>query len=147
MAIVERTGSGAIDRIVEFLGNDADNLLSSTCKGIPKDQIMLPGPDHVSQAWGLSDRKPQVLVNLQRLYGSGRLANTGYLSILPVDPGVEHSGAASFAPNPAYFDPENIVRLAIESQCNAVASTMGVLGLVARKYAHRIPFIAKINHN
>ncbi|HSS47998.1 MAG TPA: class I fructose-bisphosphate aldolase [Thermoanaerobaculia bacterium] len=147
MAIVERTGSGAIDRIVEFLGNDADNLLSFTCKGIPKDQLMLPGPDHVSQAWGLSDRKAPVLVNLQRLYGSGRLANTGYLSILPVDQGVEHSAAASFAPNPIYFDPENIVRLAVEAQCNAVASTVGVLGSLARKYAHKIPFIAKINHN
>ncbi|MBW8878878.1 MAG: class I fructose-bisphosphate aldolase [Acidobacteria bacterium] len=147
MAIVERTGSSTIDRIVEYLGNDADNLLSFTCKGIPKEQLMLPGPDHVEQAWSLSDRKAPVLVNLQRLYGTGRLANTGYLSILPVDQGVEHSAAASFAPNPAYFDPENIVRLAIEAQCNAVASTVGVLGSLARKYAHKIPFIAKINHN
>ena len=147
MAIMERTGSSTLDRIVELLGDEADSLLSFTCKGIPKDQLMLPGPDHIDQAWGPSDRKPQVLVNLQRLYGNGRLANTGYLSILPVDQGVEHSGAASFAPNPAYFDPENIVRLAIEAGCNAVASTMGVLGLVARKYAHKIPFIAKINHN
>jgi class I fructose-bisphosphate aldolase len=147
MAIVERTGSSTIDRIVGFLGDEADSLLSFTCKGIPKEQIVVPGPDHVDKVWSQSDRKPQVLVNLQRLYGSGRLANTGYLSILPVDQGVEHSGAASFAPNPAYFDPENIVRLAIEAGCNGVASTMGVLGLLARKYAHRIPFIAKINHN
>jgi fructose-bisphosphate aldolase, class I len=147
MAIMEQTGTSTIDRIVEILGSEADNLLSFTCKGIPKDQLMVPGPDHVEQAWGLSDRKPPVLVNLQRLYGSGRLANTGYLSILPVDQGVEHSAAASFAPNPAYFDPENIVKLAIEAQCNAVASTVGVLGALSRKYAHKIPFIAKINHN
>ncbi len=147
MAIMERTASGTLDRIAELLGDEAESLLSFTCKGIPKDQLMLPGPDHVGQAWATSDRKPGVMVNLQRLYGTGRLANTGYLSILPVDQGVEHSAAASFAPNPAYFDPENIVRLAIEAGCNAVASTMGVLGSIARKYAHRIPFIAKINHN
>ena len=146
MAIMERTSSG-IDKIVEILGKDADDLLSFTCKGIPKEQITLPGPDHVERVWSLSDRKPPVLVNLQRLYGTGRLANTGYLSILPVDQGVEHSAAASFAPNPAYFDPENIVRLAIEAGCNAVASTVGVLGILSRKYAHKIPFIAKINHN
>ncbi len=145
MAIMERTGT--LDRIAELLGDEAESLLSFTCKGIPKDQLMLPGPDHVDRAWSTSDRKPGVLVNLQRLYGTGRLANTGYLSILPVDQGVEHSAAASFAPNPAYFDPENIVRLAIEAGCNAVASTMGVLGAVARKYSHKIPFIAKINHN
>jgi len=146
MAIMERTGS-TLDRIAGLLGDEADSLLSFTCKGIPKEQLMLPGADHVEQAWSFSDRKPGVLVNLQRLYGTGRLANTGYLSILPVDQGVEHSAAASFAPNPAYFDPENIVRLALEAGCNAVASTMGVLGSVARKYAHKIPFIAKINHN
>ena len=146
MAIMERTGS-ALDRIVELLGDEADNLLSYTCKGITKDQLMLPGPDHVDRAWANSDRKPGVLVNLQRLYGSGRLAHTGYLSILPVDQGVEHSGAASFAPNPIYFEPENIVRLAVEAGCNAVASTVGVLGSVARKWAHKIPFIVKINHN
>ncbi|HSF43784.1 MAG TPA: class I fructose-bisphosphate aldolase, partial [Thermoanaerobaculia bacterium] len=144
---MERTGSSTIDRIVELLGDEADNLLSFTSKGIPKEQLTLPGPDHVERIFSVSDRKPGVLVNLQRLYGSGRLANTGYLSILPVDQGVEHTAAASFAPNPAYLDPENIVRLAIEAQCNAVASTVGVLGLVARKYAHKIPFIAKINHN
>jgi fructose-bisphosphate aldolase, class I len=147
MAIIERVGSTTIDRIVGFLGDEADSLLSYTCKGIPKEQLMLPGPDHVDRAWGLSDRKPAVLVNLQRLYGSGRLANTGYLSILPVDQGVEHSAAASFAPNPIYLEPDNIVRLAIEGGCNAVASTVGVLGAVARKFAHKIPFIAKINHN
>lgn len=147
MAIMERTGTSTIDRIVELLGDEADNLLSFTSKGIPKEQLTLPGPDHVERIFSSSDRKPGVLVNLQRLYGSGRLANTGYLSILPVDQGVEHTAAASFAPNPAYLDPENIVRLAIEAQCNAVASTVGVLGLVARKYAHKIPFIAKINHN
>ncbi|HEX9943845.1 MAG TPA: class I fructose-bisphosphate aldolase, partial [Thermoanaerobaculia bacterium] len=147
MAIMERTGSSTLDRIVELLGDEAESLLSFTCKGVPREQLMLPGPDHVDRAWSSSDRKPGVLVNLQRLHGTGRLANTGYLSILPVDQGVEHSGAASFAPNPAYFDPENIVRLAVEAGCNAVASTMGVLGSVARKYAHKIPFIAKINHN
>jgi class I fructose-bisphosphate aldolase len=147
MAIMERTGSSTLDRIVGLLGDEAESLLSFTCKGIPKEQIMLPGPDHLDRAWSSSDRKPQVLVNLQRLHGCGRLANSGYLSILPVDQGVEHSAAASFAPNPLYFDPENIVRLAIEAGCNAVASTVGVLGSVSRKYAHKIPFIAKINHN
>ncbi len=147
MAIMESTGSSTIDRIAGWLGEEADSLLSYTCKGIPKEHLMLPGPDHVDRAWGASDRKPTVLVNLQRLYGTGRLANTGYLSILPVDQGVEHSGAASFAPNPEYFAPENIVKLAIEGGCNAVASTVGVLGSVSRKYAHKIPFIVKINHN
>jgi class I fructose-bisphosphate aldolase len=146
MAIMERTGSG-IDKIVETLGSDADDLLSFTCKGIPKEQITAPSPDHVERIWSFSDRSAPVLVNLQRLYGTGRLGNTGYLSILPVDQGVEHSAAASFAPNPAYFDPENIVRLAVAAECNAVASTVGVLGILARKYAHKIPFIAKINHN
>jgi class I fructose-bisphosphate aldolase len=109
--------------------------------------LQLPGPDHLDRAFGASDRSPGVLVNLTRLFNSGRLAGTGYLSILPVDQGIEHSAAASFAPNPAYFDPENIVRLAIEGGCNGVASTVGVLGSVARKYAHKIPFIVKINHN
>ncbi|HYG62656.1 MAG TPA: class I fructose-bisphosphate aldolase [Thermoanaerobaculia bacterium] len=144
---MERVAGGSIDRITEHLGSEAESLLSYTCKGMPKEQLMLPGPDHVERAWGSSDRKPGVLVNLQRLYGTGRLANTGYVSILPVDQGIEHSGAASFAPNPEFFDPENIVRLAIEGGCNAVASTMGVLGALSRKYAHKIPFIAKINHN
>jgi fructose-bisphosphate aldolase, class I len=147
MAVMERTGSSTIDHIVELLGDEADDLLSFTSKGIPKEQLTLPSPEHVDRVFSVSDRKPAVLVNLQRLYGTGRLGNTGYLSILPVDQGVEHTAAASFAPNPAYLDPENIVRLAIDAGCNAVASTVGVLGLVARKYAHRIPFIAKINHN
>jgi fructose-bisphosphate aldolase, class I len=147
MATMERVGSSTLDRIAGFLGDEADSLLSYTCKGIPKERLMLPGPDHVDRAWGTSDRKPQVLVNLQRLYGTGRLAGTGYLSILPVDQGVEHSAAASFAPNLDYLEPENIVKFAIEAGCNAVASTVGVLGAVARKYAHKIPFIAKLNHN
>ena len=146
-SISEGAASSTLDRISSWLGDEAESLLSYTCKGIPKERLMVPGPDHVDQAWGASDRKPQVLVNLQRLYGSGRLAGTGYLSILPVDQGVEHSAAASFVPNPDYFDPDNIVRFAIAAECNAVASTMGVLGAVARKYAHKIPFIAKINHN
>jgi fructose-bisphosphate aldolase, class I len=147
MTVAERVATRPIDRIAALLGDEADSLLSFTCKGIPREQIMVPGADHVDRAWSTSDRKPGVMVNLQRLFGTGRLANTGYLSILPVDQGIEHSAAASFAPNPAYFDPENIVKLAIEAGCNAVASTMGVLGSVARKYAHKIPFIAKINHN
>ena len=135
------------DRIETLLGDEATSLLEHTCTGIPREQLHLPGPDHVDRAFADSDRKPQVLVNLQRLLDSGRLAGTGYLSILPVDQGVEHSGAASFAPNPAYFDPENILRLAIAGGCNAVASTLGVLGAVARRYAHKIPFILKINHS
>lgn len=136
-----------IDSIVGHLGADADDLLSFTCKGISKEMLTLPGPDYIDRSFALSDRKTQVLVNLGRLYGTGRLANTGYLSILPVDQGIEHSAGASFAPNPIYMEPENIVKLAIEGGCNAVASTVGVLGAVARKYAHKIPFIAKINHN
>jgi class I fructose-bisphosphate aldolase len=136
-----------IDQIVGWLGDEAESLLGYSCKGIPKERLMLPGPDHVDRAWGASDRKPAVLVNLQRLHATGRLAHTGYLSILPVDQGVEHSAASSFAPNPDYFEPENIIRLALESGCNAVASTVGVLGAVARRYAHKIPFIAKLNHN
>ncbi|HEX3130535.1 MAG TPA: class I fructose-bisphosphate aldolase [Thermoanaerobaculia bacterium] len=147
MATLERAGSSTLDRIVGFLGDEADNLLSFTCKGIPKEQLTLPGPDHIDRAWALSDRKPQVLVNLHRLHNTGRLAGTGYLSILPVDQGVEHSAAASFAPNPEFFDPENIVKLAIEGGCNGVASTLGVLGAMSRRYAHKIPFILKINHN
>src|SRR6266545_581643 len=147
MATMERVGSSTLDRIVASLGGEADNLLSFTCKGISKERLMLPGPDHVDQAWGQSDRKPQVLVNLQRMYGSGRLANTGYLSILPVDQGIEHSASASFAPNPDYFDPENIVKLAVEGGCNAVTSTLSVLNAVSRKYAHKIPFLVKLNHN
>jgi class I fructose-bisphosphate aldolase len=147
MTTMESIGSSTLANIEGWLGNEAESLLSYTVKGIRKEQLMIPGPDHVSKAWGASDRKAPVLVNLQRLYGTGRLANTGYLSILPVDQGVEHSAAASFAPNLEYMAPENIVELALEAECNAVASTVGVLGAVARRYAHRIPFIAKINHN
>ncbi len=126
---------------------EAQNLLEHKCKTIPKEMIHAPGPDFVDRIFIPSDRKPSVLVNLQRLYNTGRLAGTGYLSILPVDQGIEHSAGASFAPNPIYFDPENIVKLAIEGGCNGVATTLGVLGSVARKYAHKIPFILKINHN
>ncbi|HHC09050.1 MAG TPA: class I fructose-bisphosphate aldolase [Actinobacteria bacterium] len=130
-----------------LLGDEAEDLLSYVAKGIPKEELHLPGPDHVDVVFGPSDRNPQVLRNLQWLHDTGRLGGTGYLSILPVDQGIEHSGASAFAPNPIYFDPENIVRLAIEGGCNAVATTFGVLGLVARRYAHRIPFIVKLNHN
>ncbi|MGD9787332.1 MAG: class I fructose-bisphosphate aldolase [Sulfuricellaceae bacterium] len=133
--------------IVSLLGNEADNLLSHQCKGIPKDMLHLPGADYVDRVVAPKDVKPGVMRSLQSLFGTGRLADTGYLSILPVDQGIEHSGGASFAPNPIYFDPENIVKLAIEGGCNAVASTLGVLGSVSRKYAHKIPFILKINHN
>jgi len=127
--------------------SEARNLLEHTCSTIPRDMIHAPGPDFVERILMQSDRKAGVLVNLQRLYNTGRLAGTGYLSILPVDQGIEHTAGASFAPNPIYFDPENIVKLGIEAGCNGVASTLGVLGSVARKYAHRIPFIVKINHN
>jgi len=137
----------AIDKIRELLGNQADSLLNHTCKTITKDQIHLPGADFVERCFGNSNRNPQVLRSLQALYGNGRLANTGYVSILPVDQGIEHSAGASFAPNPMYFDGENIVKLAVEGGCNAVATTFGVLGSVSRKYAHKIPFIVKINHN
>ncbi len=136
-----------IDRIVELLGDEADYLLNHQSKTIPKEQLHLPGPDFVDRVHRDSDRNPAVLRNLQLMFNTGRLAGTGYLSILPVDQGVEHSAGASFAPNPIYFDPENIVKLAIEGGCNAVASTLGVLGSVARKYAHKIPFLVKINHN
>lgn len=137
----------AIESIQSLLGGDAEDLLSHTCKGIPKERLHLPSPEHVDRSFGNSDRHPQVLVNLQRLHSTGRLAGTGYLSILPVDQGIEHSAAASFAPNPDYFDPEKIVELAIAGGCNAVACTYGGLGQVARRYAHRIPFVVKINHN
>ncbi|NOY05199.1 MAG: class I fructose-bisphosphate aldolase [Chlorobi bacterium] len=136
-----------IDKLEELLGDEAQHLLEHTCQGIPRDQLHLPGPDYVDQVWQISDRPTPVLVNMHRLFNTGRLAGTGYLSILPVDQGIEHSAGASFAPNPIYFDPENIVKLAIEAGCNGVASTLGVLGSVARKYAHKIPFILKINHN
>ncbi|MFZ5479692.1 MAG: class I fructose-bisphosphate aldolase [Myxococcota bacterium] len=134
-------------RISDLLGSDAEKLLSHACKGIPKDRLTLPGPDFVERVWIQSDRSPNVLRNLQALYDHGRLAGTGYLSILPVDQGIEHSAGASFAKNPEYFDAKNIVELAIEGGCSAVASTYGVLGICARQYAHRIPFIVKINHN
>ncbi len=136
-----------IDRIHELLGSEADSLLSYTSQTISKDQLYVPGPNFVNEVWRDSDRTPQVLRSLQQMFDHGRLAGTGYLSILPVDQGIEHSAGASFAKNPIYFDPENIVKLAIEGGCNAVASTFGVLGAVARKYAHRIPFMVKINHN
>ncbi len=137
----------ATDKIQELLGDEAENLLGHECKTISKDRLIAPGPDYIERTWYHSDRGPRVLRNLQSLLDHGRLGGTGYLSILPVDQGIEHSGGASFAKNPDYFDPENIVKLAIEGGCNAVASTFGVLGAVARKYAHRIPFIVKINHN
>jgi len=135
------------DRLVELLGDEAKHLLEHRSTAIPKDMLHLPGPDFVERVVSASDRSVRVQRSLQELFGHGRLAGTGYMSILPVDQGIEHSAGASFAPNPAYFDGENIVRLAIEGGCNAVASTFGVLGSVARKYAHRIPFIVKINHN
>jgi class I fructose-bisphosphate aldolase len=133
--------------LAALLGDEAEELLSHESKGIPKADISLPGPDFVDRVFADSDRSPQVLRSLQGLFDSGRLGGSGYVSILPVDQGIEHSAAASFAPNPAYFDPKNIVELAIEAGCNAVASTFGVLGIVSRAYAHKIPFIAKINHN
>jgi len=134
-------------KIQELLGNESETLLGHVSKTISKDSLQLPGPDFVDRVWMYSDRTPAVLRSLQTLAANGRLGGTGYLSILPVDQGIEHSGGASFAPNPQYFDPENIVKLAIEGGCNAVASTFGVLGAVARKYAHKIPFVVKINHN
>jgi class I fructose-bisphosphate aldolase len=133
--------------IPEILGDEAETLLSHRCQGIDQNLLHLPGPDFVDRVLVGSDRKPGVLRSLQALFGHGRLAGTGYLSILPVDQGVEHSAGASFAPNPLYFDPENIVRLAMEGGCNGVASTLGVLGSIARRYAHKIPFIVKLNHN
>ncbi len=136
-----------INKIVELLGDEADYLLQHKSEKFPKETLHLPGPDFVDRVWKDSDRNAAVLRNMQMLFNTGRLAGTGYLSILPVDQGIEHSAGASFAPNPMYFDPENIVKLAIEGGCNAVASTLGVLGAVARKYAHKIPFIVKINHN
>ncbi len=133
--------------ILSYLGDQADNLLGHTSKTIPKALLHLPGPDFLDRVFGISDRNQRVLNNLNRIYNHGRLAGTGYVSILPVDQGIEHSAGASFAKNPVYFDPENIVKLAMEGGCNAVASTFGVLGAVARKYAHKIPFLVKINHN
>jgi len=135
------------NKIAKILGNDASSLLEHKCKTIPKDMLHLPGPDFMDRVFAASDRSNVVLRNFQTVFNHGRLAGTGYLSILPVDQGLEHSAGASFAPNPLYFDPENIVKLAIEGGCNATASTVGVLGAVSRKYAHKIPFIVKINHN
>lgn len=134
------------DKLKELLGSDADSLLSYKAK-FPKEQLNLPGPDFVDRVFAQSDRNINVLKNLQWIFSTGRLAGTGYLSILPVDQGIEHSAGASFAPNPEYFDPLNIAKLAVEGGCNAVASTLGVLGMCSRKYAHKIPFILKINHN
>ena len=135
-----------LNKIKELLGKEADNLLNYKAK-FPKEQLHLPGPDFVDRIHLQSDRSPNVLKNLNWILHTGRLSGTGYVSILPVDQGIEHSAGASFAPNPMYFDPENIVKLAIEGGCNACASTLGVLGIVSRKYAHKIPFILKINHN
>ncbi len=137
----------ATSRIADILGDEAAYLLDHTSATIPRAHLHLPGPDFVDRVWAASDRTPRVLRSLQALFDHGRLGGTGYLSILPVDQGIEHSAGASFAKNPMYFDPENIVRLAIEGGCNGVASTYGVLGAVARKYAHKIPFILKFNHN
>ncbi len=133
--------------ISELLGKDAEFLLKHQSKTISKDSLHLPNPSFVDQVFAQSNRSPQVLRSLQQLFGTGRLANTGFLSILPIDQGIEHSAGASFAKNPIYFDPENIVKLAVEGGCNAVATTYGVLGMMSRKYAHKIPFIVKINHN
>ncbi|MFN3603808.1 MAG: class I fructose-bisphosphate aldolase [Leptonema sp. (in: bacteria)] len=134
------------NRILELLGKEGEELLDYKAV-FPKENLHLPGPDFIDRVFALSDRNPQVLRSLQQIFNHGRLSGTGYLSILPVDQGIEHSAGASFAPNPIYFDPENIIKLAIEGGCNAVATTFGVLGSVSRKYAHKIPFIVKINHN
>jgi len=137
----------AANKIIELLGKDADSLLNHQCKTISKEHIHLPSSTHIEDSWINSNRNNQTLRSLQGLLGHGKLAGTGYVSILPVDQGIEHSAGASFAPNPIYFDPENIVKLAIEAGCNAVCSTFGVLGIISRKYAHRIPMMVKLNHN
>ena len=139
--------TATVSSIQTYLGSKADYLLGFNKPKITKDRLHLPGPDFVDRVWAPSDRNPRTLASLQRIFNTGRLAGTGYLSILPVDQGIEHSAGASFAKNPDYFDGENIVKLAVEGQCNAVASTFGVLGSVARKYAHKIPFLVKLNHN
>jgi class I fructose-bisphosphate aldolase len=144
---VADTSAVSLDRITELLGDDADDLLNHESQTISREDLHLPGPDFVDRVVTATDRSNRVMRNLQWLYDHGRLGGTGYISILPVDQGIEHSAGASFAPNPIYFDPENICRLAIEAGCNAVASTFGVLGSVSRKYAHKIPFICKLNHN
>ena len=144
MATATRTEPATVEAL---LGSDAEDLLTHRCDTIPRDLLHLPGPGFVERMWALSDRPTPVLRSLESLYAHGRLGGTGYLSILPVDQGIEHSAGASFAPNPEYFDPEKLVRLAIEGGCNAFASTFGAMGSVARRYAHRIPFLVKINHN
>lgn len=136
-----------MDKIREYLGNEADSILNHTCETVTKDQLTHPGPNYVDEVFGISDRNVQVIKNLSWLHNHGRLGGTGYLSILPVDQGIEHTAGASFAPNPAYFDPENIIKLAMEGGCNAVATTFGGLALYSRKYAHKIPFLVKLNHN
>lgn len=136
-----------INEIEALLGGEAEDLLTHVSRTVPKEQLHLPGPDFVDRVFGPSDRSIPVLRNLQQLFGHGRLGGTGYLSILPVDQGVEHTAGSAFSPNPIYFDPENIIKLAIEGGCNGVASTLGTLGIMARKYAHKIPFILKFNHN
>lgn len=136
-----------INKITELLGNNADSLLNHKCETISKDNLHLPGKDFIDRVWLDSNRSNKVISSLQKLHNHGRLGGTGYLSILPVDQGIEHTAGASFGPNPMYFDPENIVKLAIEGGCNAVASTFGVLASVSRKYAHKIPFVVKLNHN
>jgi class I fructose-bisphosphate aldolase len=141
------TAEMTTSRLEELLGDDAESLLQHTSTTVPKEQLHLPGPDFVDRVFVDTDRPTNVLRNLQWLHSSGRLSGTGYVSILPVDQGIEHSGAASFAPNPIYFDPENLVELAVEGGCNAFASTLGVLGAVSRKWAHKFPFIVKLNHN
>ncbi len=135
------------NRLEDLLGDDAQDLLSHSCEGVSSDILHLPGPDFVERVYAQTDRNPQVLRNLHALFNHGRLSGTGYVSILPVDQGLEHSGAASFAPNPIYFDPANLAELAIEGGCNAFASSVGVLGAISRSHAHRIPFIVKLNHN
>lgn len=145
--VVMSAPATSLGKIEEYLGADAEALLNHKSTTISKDRLHLPGPDFVDRVFSQSDRNPQVLRSLQQMFEHGRLGGTGYLSILPVDQGIEHSAGASFAPNPDYFDPSKIVELAIEGGCNAVASTFGVLGMVARKYAHKIPFLVKINHN
>ncbi len=141
------SSDASIGRIEEILGSDAESLLGHTCTTIPAASIHQPGPDFIDRVTAASDRPIPVLRSLQQMYGHGRLGGTGFMSILPVDQGIEHSAGASFAKNPAYFDPANIIELAIEGGCNAVATTFGVLGSVARKYAHKIPFLLKLNHN
>jgi class I fructose-bisphosphate aldolase len=137
----------SLAKIEEYLGKEAEELLSYQCKAISREQLHLPGPESIDHIFAQSNRNPQVMRNLAALQNNGRLAGTGYVSILPVDQGIEHTAGASFAPNPAYFDPENIVKLAMEGGCNAVATTFGNLALMSRKYAHKIPFVVKINHN